>query len=297
MFKESDVKKLVLFLVAVSSVFSFTSNSYANEISVGIIANRGAIAVMKRWGELGKYLAKETGSHVRIVPLKPNKITAAAEKGSVDYILTNPVLTLIIKEKYGATPLVTLNRNSGSQFAGVIFSKKGSGITKATDLKGKKVMSYKFKKSAAAYVFQVKHVMDQNVKPHEDFAKFIEAKKQDDIVYAVRSGMMDGGFIKSGLLEAMSKEGKIKLDEFEIVDQQKDELSQVHSTALYPEWYFTATKAAKGEINKKVSAALLKLKPNHIAAKKGKIKGFVKPLSLDSMAATLKALKLPPYES
>ena len=72
-------------------------------------------------------------------------------------------------------------------------------------------MGFKFKRSAAAYVFQVKHMQDLGIDPHKDFAVFKEAKKQDDIVLAVKSGLFDAGFVKSGLLEAMVKKGKVSL--------------------------------------------------------------------------------------
>ncbi|WP_172597659.1 phosphate/phosphite/phosphonate ABC transporter substrate-binding protein [Sulfuriflexus mobilis] len=266
------------------------------EIKVGVMAPRGALKTMKQWGELGTYLQSSVGSEVKIVPLKANETVDAVLNGAVDYMLTNPVLTVIMEKKQAGTPIATLNRKSGSQFAGVIIAKKGSGITKGTDLKGKKVMAFKFRRSAAAYVFQVKHLIDQGIDPHKDFASFKEAKKQDDIVLAVKAGLVDAGFIKSGLLETMAKEGKINMDDFEIVDKQTDSLKHVHSTILYPEWYMSASVKADAATTAKLKVALLKLNAGDKASQSAGIVGFADALSLNNLDATLKSLKLPPYE-
>ncbi len=279
-------------------VFTGTINiSIANaaEIKLGVMSARGALKTMKRWNELGKYISTELGTPVTIMPLKPNETIQAVSEGSVTYMLSNPVLAVALKYKLGAEPILTMNKKSGSQFAGVIIAKKGNGITKAADLKGKKVMGFKFKRSAAAYVFQVKLLKDKGIDPHKDFAVFKEAKKQDDIVLAVRAGIFDAGFIKSGLLETMAKEG-VSIDDFTIISKKNDSLSNVHSTSLYPEWTMTAAKSADPATTAKIKTALLKLTANDPASKKAKIVGFVDALSLDGLSDTLKSLKLPPFE-
>jgi len=287
------MKKLFIIGACVLSLLSIGVVNAA-EIKVGVMAPRGALKAMKRWGELGKYLGTELGTTVTMVPLKPKDFTSSMTSGAVEYALSNPVIAVVLQNKAGAQPLATMNKKSGNQFAGVIISKKGSGITKAADLKGKKVMAFKFNRSAAAYVFQVKHLKDKGIDPHKDFAVFKEAKKQDDIVLAVKAGVFDAGFIKSGLLESMAKEG-ISLNDFEIVDKQNDSLSSVHSTALYPEWTVSAAKTAKPEVTAKLKAALLKMTAATPASQKAKIVGFVEVVSLDSLSDTLKSLKLPPF--
>ncbi len=279
------------------SAICLAGSAMAAEIKFGVQASRGAVKALKKWTEMAKYLEKETGYKIKLVPLNPSVTVKAAKEGKVDMMLSNPVLAVVLQKKMGFTPVATLKKKSGPRFGGVIISKKGSGIKTAKDLKGKKVMAYKFKKSAAAYVFQVKHLKDKGIDPHKDFKSFKEAKKQDDIVLAVHKGLIDAGFVKTGMVEAMAKEGKIKLDEINIVDQVKDDYQHKHTTALYPHWTLGYKPGYDMAIVAKVKAALLKLKADHVAAKKAKIKGFVEAVSLDGLSETLKALKLPPYDS
>ena len=281
-----------------SSIFAlllFVNLAHAT-VNVGVHAPRGALKAMAEWGELANYLTQQLGQDVKIVPVDPAKTMETFSSGKVDYLLSNPVLALTLMKKQGAIPLATFNRNSGNQFGGVIIAKKGTNITKASDLKGKSVLSFKFKKSAAAYVFQVKHLMNLGMDPYKDFGSFTEAKSQDDIVLAVKNGLADGGFIKTGLLEAMEKEGKIKKSDFEIVDQVNDGFAHVHSTQLYPEWTVISTAKTNPAMNAKIKTALLKLTKGDEACKKARIAGFVEPSSFDELDNTMKALKLGPYK-
>lgn len=264
-------------------------------VNVGVQAPRGALKAMAEWSELGKYLSQELGQEVKIVAVGPAKTVETFSKGEVDYMLANPVLALTLIKKQGAHPVVTLKRKAGHQFGGVIISKKGSNIKTTQDLKGKNVLAFKFKKSAAGYVFQVKHVMDKGIDPFKDFKSFTQSKNQDDIVLAVKNGLADAGFVKTGLLEAMVKEGKIKADDIEVVDKVNDGFANVHSTTLYPEWTVVNSSKADAVVTSMLKTSLLKLTAADESCKKARIVGFVEPLSFDELDHTLKALKLGPY--
>jgi ABC-type phosphate/phosphonate transport system substrate-binding protein len=289
-------KKSLLIGGLVAGLMTATLPAQAG-VSVGVIAPRGELIAMKEWSAFGKYLSAQIGDTVEIKPFAPRDLMSAAADKQVNFVLANPTQAIVLQDVHKATPLATLNMPSGSQFAGVIVAKKGSGITKAEDLKGKKVMSLKFRTAAGAYTFQTYHLMQKGIDPHKDFASFQEGKKQDDLVLAVKAGVIDAAFVRSGLLESMAQEGKIKLDEFEIVDQRTgDGLPELHTTALYPELYLYSLNGTDAGVTGKVKAASLKLTAGDEAAKDAKIAGFVEPVPLDNMKAALKALRIEPFD-
>lgn len=290
--------KSSLFISAlITLLLAATSGIAQAATSIGVLAPRGELKAMKRWSDFADYMGKQVGDKVVIKPYSPSKLLSAAKSGEVDYMLSNPTQAVILQEVQGATPLATLNKKSGPQFAGVIVAKKGNGISKAEDLKGKKVMALKFRRAAGAYTFQTYHLQQKGIDPHKDFASFKEGKKQDDLVLAVKAGIIDAAFIRTGILESMEKEGKIKMDEFVVIDQVSgDGFPLVHSTVLYPEWYLSSLKATNPSQADKIKLAALSLKPTDKAAQSAKIKGFVEPVSLDGMKAALKALKIKPYD-
>jgi len=286
----------VLSVVTMALLASNISVAVA-DINLGVLAPRGELKAKKRWNDFAAYLGAKTGQKFKMVALPPRNTMEAVENGQIDFMLTNPVLTAKIEKIHGADLLATLNKKSGSVFAGVIVAKKGNGIKTGTDLKGKKVMSLKFRAAAGAYTFQTYHLHQQGINPHKDFASMRAGKKQDDLVLAVKAGIIDAAFVRTGILESMQKEGKIKIDEFVIVDQHNsDEIKQVHTTDHYPEWYLSAMKGADKALSEKVKTAALALKADDAVAKKAKVRGFVKAVPLDGMKAALTALKIAPFK-
>ena len=273
----------------------FSMVGHAADLRFGVNAPRGPLEA-KKWEALAEYMSAAAGKPIELVPLLAEKIEDAVATGDVDFALVNPVLAVVVIKKAGAKPLATMSTNGATKFAGVIISKSGSGINKATDLKGKRVMGYQFGVSGGAWLFQTNHVLQAGVKSSE-FASFIESKKQDDIPLSVKAGVVDVGFIRSGVLEAMQKEGKVSVSDFTIVDEKKDDLKLVHSTDLYPEWFMLSSKKTPDDISEKVKAALLALKPDDAAAKNAKIDGFVASISLDKLEVALKALKAAPFDN
>lgn len=289
------IKLISVVFIFLASLIITNQPVFAEGIKFGVQAPRGHAKALRKWTEFGNYLSKEIKTIVEIVPLTPTETSEAVKSGKIQFMLSNPVLAVTLKKKNNSIVIATMNKKSGHQFAGVIISKKGSGIKHTTDLKGKRAMAFKFKKSAAAYVFQTKHLKDKGFNVHKDFSVFREAKKQDDIVMAVKVEAVDVGFIKTGLLESMIKEGKVKLSDFNIIDKVNDNFALVHSTALYPSWTVTASSVNKLTVNK-VKTALFKMTKKMPASKKAKIIGFVKPQSLKPLAMTLKELNLPPFK-
>lgn len=271
-------------------------NAIAKDLEIGVLAPRGELKASTRWQEFGQYLSKEIGVNVQIVPLPPARVIAAADSGKIDFLLSHSPHTVYVEEKLDARVLATLNTKAGPRFGGVIVAKKGAGILSVTDLKGKSVMSLKFKAAAGAYIFQAYHLLQQGIDPHKDFASIREGKKQDDLVLAVKNGLIDAAFVRTGLLENMQREGKIKLDEFEIVDSRKSkDFNLLHSTELYPEWCMSALPGVSEDIVGKMTDALFKLKPDMPAAKKASILGFVQPVELDGIKQALRTLHIAPY--
>jgi len=280
------------------TICSLTQHLFAAELKLGVIAPRGELNAKKSWTELAKYLSGQLGQTVTLVPLHPSKVVSSTMEREVDFILSHAAHTIQLQERHGGTPIATVNGMQGPWFAGVIIAKKGSGIRTAEDLRGKEVMSMNFRAAAGAYMFQTYHLLKKGIDPHKDFGSIQWVEKQDDLVLAIKLGLIDAGFVRTGMLESMEKEGRIKMADFVIVDErQGDGLSLVHSTDLYPEWYFSTMSNVSKDTAAKVKAALVEITDTMPAAQAARVRGFVEPLPLDGMREVLKTLNLPPYKT
>ena len=110
--------------------------SHAADLRFAVVTPRGPLEAQK-WQALTAYMSQSIGQSIELVPLPPAKIDDAIERGEVDFALVNPVSAVIVLNKFGAKSLATMSAKGTPQFAGVIISKKDSGINKSADLKGK----------------------------------------------------------------------------------------------------------------------------------------------------------------
>jgi ABC-type phosphate/phosphonate transport system substrate-binding protein len=291
-------RALISVFVCFLAICSLTQCLFAAELKLGVNAPRGELNAKQSWTELAKYLSGQLGQTVTLVTLHPSKVVSSTMEREVDFVLSHASHTINLQERHGSTPIATINGNHGPWFAGVIIAKKGSGIRTAEDLRGKKVMSMKFRAAAGAYMFQTYHLLKKGIDPHKDFGSIQWVEKQDDLVLAIKLGLIDAGFVRTGMLESMEKEGRIKMADFVVVDErQGDKMSLVHTTDLYPEWYFSVMPNVSKDTAAKVKAALVEITDTMPAAQAARVRGFVDPLPLDGMRELLKTLNLPPYKT
>ncbi|MFZ5776404.1 MAG: phosphate/phosphite/phosphonate ABC transporter substrate-binding protein [Thermodesulfobacteriota bacterium] len=265
------------------------------EIKVGVLAKRGAPQAMTEWGPTGEYLSAKLGEPVTILPLKFEAIEPMVKDGKVDFVLANSAFFVNLEEKYKAKAVATMiNSREGKaldKFGGVIFAKAGSPINSLADLKGKKFMIVKKSSFGGAHMAW-KVLKDNGIDLEKDFATLAEGEKHDNVVLAVQNGTMDAGTVRSDTLERMQAEGKIKMSDFKIINQAKDDFPFVHSTPLYPEWPMAAAGHVKPEVAAKVGEALKAMPKDSPAAKAAQIAGWAAPANYAPVRDLLKALNI-----
>ena len=235
------MKRLLYVAAIVAAALGASSPAWA-DVRLGVIAPRGELVALTQWGAFAQHVESQIGQPVKLVPVALAKLEQTITAADVDYAVLNPVHAISVKERLGCELLASLVLPSGAQFGGVIIANPQAGISKVADLKGKKVMGL-VTSAAGGYLFQAYEVQKAGLKAPDDFASYQVAKKQDDTVLAVKAGLMDAGFIRTGILEEMIAEGKITAADVVIVNR-KEGFSQILSTDLYPEWYLIAVTPA-----------------------------------------------------
>ena len=290
------LRRLLTLSAVVAALFVGTSSASA-EIKIGVLAPRGEDHAYRLWADLGLYLTDRMGEPVTIIPLAPTRSLYFLGNRHLDFLMSNPVQSAIAEEVYGATALATLNKRSGDQFAGVIVTRADSGIVTAAQLRGQRVVSMRVGVAAGGYIFQAYYLEQRGVRIPQDLASLEEGTKQDDLVMMVRDGRADAAFVRTGILESMARDGRISMDEFNVVDRRDDGFPLVRTTPLYPEWSMMAGSFVDHRVATRLRNALLALTPEHPAAQSARINGFVPPISLNGMKLALAALRIPPFDN
>lgn len=274
-------------------------------LKIGVLAKRGTERALKQWVPLAEYLSDSISEYTfQIVPLNFEEIYEAAEDSEVDFIVANSGMYVDFEAKYGANRIATLKNvrlgNPYTIFGGVILTKADrSDINELNDIKGKTFMAVN-KTSLGGWQMAWGVMKDAGINVNKDLQELIFGDTHDAVVEAVMNGTVDVGTVRTDTLERMASEGKIKLNDFKIINKLEDSTGEfpfVHSTPLYPEWPFAVAKDVPLEISERVAGALLNMPKDSAAAKAAKSEGWTVPFNYRPVHELFIDLNIGPYES
>nr|MBL8411607.1 PhnD/SsuA/transferrin family substrate-binding protein [Dechloromonas sp.] len=272
-------------------------------LRLGVFAYRPSQLLMQQWQPLADYLGKSIKGHrVELRVLDEDELARALQNNELDFLLTNPTHFIQLREKSAMIGVVaTLSRNEAgipaSALGGVIIRRaERTDIRQLSDLPGKKIVS-PGPHYLGSYVAQGEELARRQIDIRELDISFL-GQPQDLVVEAVLDGRADVGFIRTGLLESMIREGKLAPDRIEAINiQPLSGFPYVSSTRLYPEWPFLAMPHVPLPVARQATVALLALTPEHAAAKAAGIQGFSIPADYSPVENAMRDLRLAPFAS
>jgi len=275
--------------------------SWAKEpLRVGILAFRPKVQVIEQWNPLALYLQNELERSVKLTAYSYPELESAVLNKKLDVVITNPANYILLRHNNNlSAPLVTLiTNNDGNEltsFGGVIFTRADSPITKLSDIHEHKIAITKYG-SLGGYQMQAYELFQLGLRVPQKKQLLITGMPHDNVVNAVLSGEADVGFIRSGVLESIKKEGKINLATINILNHQElKPFPFVTSTQLYPEWPIATMNHVEDHLARQITVALLLLQPKNPAAIKADIYGFTIPANYTQVENLLRELRIAPF--
>ena len=256
-------------------------------LKVGVRAIKGTDATIKIWKPTTDILSQNIkGYHFQLVPvLGFHDMRTSAKNKTVDFILTNPLAYIELNKKSGLTRLLTLNKKqpngvASTTFASVIFTRSDrKDILNLKDIKNKKIIAV-HEEAFGGWRIALRELLHQDIDPYKESSEVLFTKENTHpaVINAVLSGEADVGVIRTGIIERLVSQGKIKPTSIKVLNSHKDNLPALHSTQHYPEWPFSVLPHVPNEISNKVFHTLLSIKENSVAAKAGGYIGWTAPL-------------------
>ncbi|HYO08535.1 MAG TPA: PAS domain S-box protein [Tepidisphaeraceae bacterium] len=274
----------------------------ATALRIGVLAYRGDEDVRRSWQPTADYLSQQVaGVRAEIVPLDFERITTAVAAGEVDFVATSPASYVELEHRYGATRIATLvAKRQGvvtQEFGGVIFCRADRGdLQGLADLKGKSFIATDAN-SFGGWWMAWRELKDQRIDPVRDLKPLSFGGTQDAVVEAVRDRKADAGTVRTDQLEQMAAEGKIRLNDFRILNAQHAtvEFPFLRSTRLYPEWPIARLNHTPDRLAREVTVALLRMPPDSPAAVAARSAGWTIPLDYSPVHDLMRELRLGPY--
>lgn len=181
----------------------------------------------------------------------------------IDFAVLHPDALVAMEVKYGVSNIASVVRLSTTtkepltQYGGVIaVLSSRSDIRTLQDAKGKTIAT-SHSNGFAVMVGQQEVFSKVGIDILRDCRMIYTGQPMDKVLKALRSHKADVGFFRTGYIEEMLANGKLKSGELTIINSRKhDHFPYWHSTDLYPEWGVIATSKPSPEIVKSMIAAL-----------------------------------------
>lgn len=296
------MRRLCLFCIWLVNLFIVAPESSAETVvRVGILAFRPPEITRTQWAALPPLLENALpDTRVELVVLGYLEFDAAARAGQLDFMLTNPEHFVLLRNRHGATALATLVRLEGgrplAELSGVIFTRADRrDIETLDDLSGKTVAAVA-EEALGGYLLGAWELEKRGIEVHYLFT----GQPHDNVVAAVLARRADAGFVRSGVLEGMAAEGKLRLgaaSPLKILNRQRQNgFPQLHSTARVPEFPFAAARHVAPEMARAVTRALLAIEPHDALARQAQIAGFRPPADYTPVELLMLRLRAHPEE-
>lgn len=280
-------------------VMAESSPSLRSQIQVGVLAFRSIEQTQQRWQPLIHYLNQTLPEHEwRLNVFFYEDFNQAMHQQSLDYVLTNPQHYARLNHQSPLKPLLTLMPLAQgipvTEFGGVIFTRSDANTIKTLADLEQATIAATFADSFGGYLMQRWEMFKQNYHPQD---LLFTGMPHDKVVKAVLNKQAEVGFVRTGVLEAMIKEGALNWSQIKLIQPKTDSrFPQVHSTELYPEWPFAASANTDSDLNKKLSLSLLNLPADHPAALQAEIYGFSPAGNYQAIEAVMLRLNVLPRE-
>jgi PAS domain S-box-containing protein len=277
----------------------------AEVVKIGVLAFRPKPQTLAQWQPLAVALKQAIPGHDFVVEAYSYpELNEAIAQHRVDFVLTNPGHYVMLAQNGGlSAPLATVAfKGSGqrtSLFGGVIFTRAGqTAIATLSDLRGRAIAAPDTE-SLGGYQAQAFELSQIGIHFPQDARLQFTGMPHDTVVKAVLAGRADVGFVRSGVLEGMARDGKLDLHQIKVINPQNPaHFSEQVSTRLYPGWPFAALPEVDESLARQVAVALLLVEDNNSAATTAMgIQGFSVPANYGSVEALLRALRLPPFDA
>ncbi len=269
-------------------------------VKIGYMICNSESETLQRFQPLTRCLSDKVGIDFEMVPVDTQDFEKRFKAGEFTFTHTNSLLYVVLRENHGLQLIASEKRgNFGPRTAGAIIARKGSGIEKLADVRGKR-MAFGPLLAPTGYLAEYDMLLAAGINPESDLGHYTippGSYKHEKLIYGVLYGQYDVAAAPVLDLETMTREGKIAPDDFVILAQSDP----------IPYCTFGAAKGVDQTLVKKVRDALLALKSSDTGEVDGErikilkaawVDGYVELLDsdYDPIRGMAKRVNMPPYQ-
>ncbi|MFN4352853.1 MAG: EAL domain-containing protein [Hylemonella sp.] len=297
MMKRALRRSLTGLLLALAGLPSWASQE---TVVVGVLSFRPEAVALAQWKPLTDYLNRAVPSaHFELKVYEYGPMQEAVRQQAVDLVITQPGEYVRMVHQNGlSTPLASLinleNRQPVRAMGGAILVRsERQDLSDLKDLQSLRIATVS-RLSFGGYQIQATELARRGISP----GPLVETGlPQDRVIEAVLAGQADAAFVRTGLLETLVREGRLKPGELKVLGQQNyPGYPYALSSRLYPEWPVVAMSHLSEDLSVRIAGALLSLPHGGEAARRMGIYGFTVPADYEPVRAMMRELRAPPFD-
>lgn len=260
-------RNVVKCLTVLASLWMLSGVVRAQSWNIGVLAMRGEVSTRLHWQPLETLLNQQIPSEqFHIQPLDLRQMQEAVNRGTVQFVVTNPAQFVQLNSRAALRWLASLRSTRGGKatsnvIGSAILVRRDSGITSAHDLIGKTVGAIDAQ-AFGGYLLGYKALSDAGLRPERDLRLTFTGFPADALLYLLREKAVQAVIVPVCLLEKMDEEGLIRKTDFMTVLNHPTSIPCLTSTPLYPDWSFAALPAVSDELADRVTRALFNAPQN-----------------------------------
>ncbi len=228
-------------------------------------------AIVRRQATVDHLNRALVGHRFVLVPLDLAQVPNAVAAGSVDLVLSSPLLQVDLGSRFGAKPLATLQTlidgQPQSQFGGVIFTTtRRFSVETLENLRGLRLAAVD-RDSLGGFLSAWLELQELGIEPYSELMLHFEGSAEG-VVRAVVSGEMDAGVVRAQVLEKLAAQGQLDLDEIRVLASRRTpEHHPVRvDTRLDPIWTLSALPHLDHPTTSEITKVLFGVDPDSTAA-------------------------------
>ncbi|QYZ65718.1 MAG: diguanylate cyclase [Gammaproteobacteria bacterium (ex Lamellibrachia satsuma)] len=281
---------------------SFVEAKEREEVTIGVLAKRGAAKTTVKWGATAAYLTQRLPNYsFRIVPMPFDDIPILVKNQLMDFVIVNSGIYIDLAHKYRVQRVLTMVNQlspgiNTTHFGSVIFTRSDNKRIHSLDDLEKQRVAAVHSTSLGGWIMALSEIRKAGLDEY-DFASLEFLNTHDDVVQAILERRADVGIVRTDTLERMEKEGKIRTGPLHVINEQQfSDFPYAVSTPLYPEWPIAKLPHTSSELARQVAVALLQMPTESTAAKNAKINGWNIPENYQPVRDVLQQLALSPFD-
>lgn len=295
------IRRYLCVLLCAFLLLGTQARAQESALKIGVLSFRPKPVALEQWQPLTRYLGSvmpDVSFSLQVYNF--DEMQEAIRQQAVDIVLTQPAEYVRMVHQNGlSSPLATIiNLELGKPvrvFGGVVLARSDQrDISDLHDLMGKRIVTPSMQ-SFGAYQMQAYEMVRQRITP----ASIVETGLPQDLaVYALLNDHADAAYVRTGVLEAMMREGRLDASLVKVVGlQTMPGYPFALSTRLYPEWPVVAMSHVAESTAVRVAGALLSLPQGGPIARSMGIHGFTIPSDYEPVRALMRELRVPPFDT